>query len=433
MGLRQAVTDRDDVTVLTEPVDPRFELPAVATVASEPTVFENVAGYPDVRAVSNLVSSRDSLAKALGVGRGAVIDAMASAMETRRPVGAPVEPAFESIATDPTLDEHLPVPIFYEEHERQYLASSIVVVRDPETGVQNLSFHRMMYDGGNELVARLVERHLYDVNERTDGPLDVAIVMGVHPAVELAAATSVPPETSELSLANALLDGELAVADLDGLVVPADAEVVLRATITGERREEGPFVDLSRTWDRVREEPVVRISELYARDRPYVRVIVPGQAEHAHLMGVPQEPRIYRAVENAIPTVRDVVLTPAAGSWLHGVVQIEKRQAGDPKNAGMAALAGHPSMKRVTVVDEDVDPADERSVEWAVATRVQPDRDVTTIEHAAGSSLDPSQDYESGTLTKWIVDATIPSDRDPAAFRAVSVPGTADVDLEDYR
>ncbi|MFB6081208.1 MAG: UbiD family decarboxylase [Halanaeroarchaeum sp.] len=434
MGLRQALAVRDDVTVLPEPVAPRFELPAVATAdESSPTVFEAVAGYPDVRAVTNLVSSRDLLADALGVDTDGVIDRMADAMDHPAPVDDPVDPAFEHVASDPVLDEHVPIPTFYDEHERQYVASGIVVVRDPETGVQNLSFHRLMYDGGSELVARIVERHLYDVYERTDGPLDIAVVVGVHPAVELAAATSFSPDRSELAMANALLDGDLAVAEVDGLLVPADAELVLRAHVTEERREEGPFVDLSRTWDRVRDQPVVQVTDLYARPEPYVRVIVPGRSEHAHLMGVPQEPRIYGIVENTIPTVRNVVLTPAGGSWLHGVVQIEKRREGDPKNAGMAALAGHPSMKKVTVVDEDVDPADPHAVEWAEATRMQPDRDITTIERAKGSSLDPSQDHESGTLTKWIVDATIPSDRDPAAFRAVEVPGAADVDIEDYR
>jgi UbiD family decarboxylase len=150
-------------------------------------------------------------------------------------------------------------------------------------------------------------------------------------------------------------------------------------------------------------------------------------------MGVPQEPRIFSIVENTIPTVQSVVLTPGGCSWLHGVVQIAKRSEGDPKNAGMAALAAHPSMKKVTVVDADVDPADPDQVEWATATRMQPDRDITTIEHAKGSSLDPSQDYEEGVLTKWIVDATVPESADTADFAEVRIPGADDVDIEDYQ
>ncbi|MFB6113073.1 MAG: UbiD family decarboxylase [Halodesulfurarchaeum sp.] len=433
MGLRSVLAG-GSATVLSEPVDPRFELPALACQdESRPIVFEHVEGYPDVRAVLNVVASRDRIAAALGVETASILDQLRAAMDDPQPVGEPESPAFEHVSSEPDVADHVPLPVFYEEHERRYLASSIVIARDPDTGVHNLSFHRMMYDEGNEFVMRMVERHLHDLYTRTDGPLDVAVVVGVHPAVEIAAATSIARDESELDLANALLDGDLPVSDLGGILVPANAEMVFRARILEEQREEGPFVDLSRTWDTVREQPVVVIDDLYMRPRARIRMIVPGRREHAHLMGLPQEPRIVRIVENTVPTVKNAVLTPGGCSWLHGVVQIEKRTEGDPKNAGLAALAAHPSMKKVTVVDEDIDPTDPDAVEWATATRMQPDRDIQTIEGAKGSSLDPSQDYDRGVLTKWIVDATVPHDRDPAAFEAVEIPGAEGLDIEDYR
>ncbi|MFB6143541.1 MAG: UbiD family decarboxylase [Halorientalis sp.] len=434
MGLRSFLADCEDRTTLTEPVDSRFELPALAVQDERrPTVFEAVDGYPDVRAVANTLSSRELVGRALGVEPSAIVDEMGAAMDDTAPPERERPAAFEHVADDPAIDEHVPVPVYYDEHERRYFASAIVVARDPETGVHNCSFQRLMHDGGNRLVVRLVERHLHDIRERTDGPLDVAIVMGVHPAVEIAAATSFAPEKSELALANRLLDGEVATTEFHGIRVPSDAEVVMHATVTEELAEEGPFVDLSRTWDRTRQQPVVEVNELHLRPDPLARVLVPGRTEHAHLMGIPQEPRIYRIVENTVPTVENVVLTTGGCSWLHGVVQIDKRTEGDPKNAGMAALAGHPSMKKVTVVDEDVDPADPEAVEWATATRMQPDEDVDVVENAKGSSLDPSQDYERGTLAKWIVDATVPADRDPADFREVAVPGEDEYDLDEYR
>ena len=433
MGLRDFLRDEAQTT-LTEPVDPRFELPALAVQdESQPTIFERVEGYLDVRAVANTLGSREMIGRALGVEAKDIVDRMGSAMNDPLAVEGTAEPSFEHVASEPAIDEHVPIPVFYDEHERQYFASSVVIAEDPDTGVQNASFHRMMFDQGNRLVMRLVERHLHDIYSRTEGGLDVAIVMGVQPAVELAAATSFAPEKSELALANRLLDGDLETAEVDGIGVPADAEIVMRATITDERAEEGPFVDLSRTWDRTRQQPVVTVEDLYMRPDPYARIIVPGRTEHAHLMGIPQEPRIYRIVKNTVPTVENVVLTPGGCSWLHGVVQIEKRTEGDPKNAGMAALAGHPSMKKVTVVDSDIDPADPTAVEWATATRMQPDEDVTVIENAKGSSLDPSQDYDRGTLAKWIVDATVPGDRDRDDFAEVTVPGAEDIDLAEYQ
>ena len=434
MGLRGFLDDGADEIVLTESVDPRFELPALAVQdESSPIVFEAVEGYPDVRAVSNLVSTRSLIGRALDVDRSEIIDAVSRSLDDPLALDRTEPPAFEHVADEPTLDEHVPIPIYYDEHERQYFASTIVIAKDPETGVHNLSFHRMMYEGGNRLVMRMVERHLHDIYTRSGERLDVAIVVGVHPAVELAAATSFSPDMSELELANRLLDGELATTVIDGITVPSEAELVLLGTITDERAEEGPFVDLSRTWDRTRQQPVVEITELHARPNPLVRMIVPGRTEHAHLMGIPQEPRIYRIVENTVPTVRNVVLTTGGCSWLHGVVQIEKRTEGDPKNAGMAALAAHPSMKKVTVVDEDIDPADPDAVEWATATRMQPHRDVETVENAKGSSLDPSQDYDRGVTTKWIVDATKPHDGNVDDFREVTVPGVDEYDLSEYR
>ncbi|QGN06274.1 UbiD family decarboxylase [Halorhabdus sp. CBA1104] len=433
MGLRAFLND-EERTTLTEQVDPRFELPALAVQEeSQPTVFDDVEGYQNVRAVANTLGSREMIGRALDVEPSAIVDAMGSAMDDPLSIEETAAPSFEHVASEPTIDEHVPIPVFYDEHERQYFASSVVISEDPETGVTNCSFHRMMFEEGNRLVMRLVERHLHDIYSRTEGGLDVAVVMGVHPAVELAAATSFAPEKSELALANRLLDGDLATAAVDGIEVPADAEIVMRATITDERAEEGPFVDLSRTWDRTRSQPVVTVADLYMRPDPYARIIVPGRTEHAHLMGIPQEPRIYRIVENTVPTVQNVVLTPGGCSWLHGVVQLEKRSEGDPKNAGMAALAAHPSMKKVTVVDSDIDPADPAAVEWATATRMQPDEDITVIENAKGSSLDPSQDYDRGTLAKWIVDATVPGNRDRADFAEVTVPGAEEIDLADYQ
>ena len=433
MGLRSVLSDSRE-RVLTEPVDPRFELAALAVQdESAPLVFESVAGYPAVSAVTNVVSSRDRIATALGVESESIVDALTGATTSPEPLDEPSPASFEHVASAPNVADYVPIPTYYEEHERQYIASGIVVAKDPETGVHNLSFHRLMYDGEDEFVMRLVERHLHDIRSRTEGPLDVAVIVGVHPAVELAAATSGSPDMSELEVANALLDGGLQTEKLDGLTVPAEAELVMKGRILEENRSEGPFVDLSRTWDTVRQQPVLTIDDLYLRPDPMIRVVVPGRREHAHLMGLPQEPRIHRIVENTVPTVREVVLTPGGCSWLHGVVSIEQRTEGDAKNAGMAALAAHPSMKRVVVVDEDIDPADSDQVEWAIATRVQADEDIETVENAKGSSLDPSQDFETGTLSKWIVDATMPMDRDRADFMEATVPGAAELSLEDYQ
>jgi len=121
-------------------------------------------------------------------------------------------------------------------------------------------------------------------------------------------------------------------------------------------------------------------------------------------------------VKRVVPKVHGVRLTEGGAMWLHAVVSITKQHDGDGKNAILAALAGHPSLKHVVVVDEDIDIYDDREVEWAVATRFQADRDLVIIPNARGSSLDPSA---TRSLTaKWGIDATKPLDRKEEFERA---------------
>ncbi len=433
MSLREFIGDTEEKNVLSKAVSPDYELPAlISKDETKPVVFEEVSGYPDCRVVSNLVSSRHMLAEALDTSKENIIDRISSSLDNQTECGIG-EPMFEKIADKPDIKEHMPVPVFYKKKKRRYFASAMLVAEDPETEIQNVSFHRLMLQDKNRMVMRLVKRHLYDIYNKTEGDLKVAIIMGVHPAVEVAAATSYSPEMDEFELANSYMNGSLELAEVNGLKVPRDSEVVMFARIKKEEDEEGPFVDLSDTWDRIRKQPVVVVDELWMRKDPYIRILLPGKGEHKNLMGVPQEPRIYKIVKNTVPAVKNVVLTQGGCSWLHGVVQIEKRNEGDPKNAGMAALAAHPSMKKVTIVDEDIDPSDSVEVEWATATRMQPDKDILFIERAKGSSLDPSQDYENKLTTKWIVDATVPFDnKDPNEFKKARLPGK-DLNLDDYR
>jgi UbiD family decarboxylase len=175
-------------------------------------------------------------------------------------------------------------------------------------------------------------------------------------------------------------------------------------------------VDITGTVDGVREQPVVEIDRVYHMPEPIFHAILPGGYEHYMMMGLPKEPLIHRAVGAVVPQVRAVRLTEGGCCWLHAVVSIKQQKEGDAKNAMMAAFAGHASLKRVVVVDEDVDPFDDHAVEWALATRFQADRDTMVVQGARGSSLDPSAD---GTTAKLGLDATIPPETDRTRFQMV--------------
>ena len=122
-------------------------------------------------------------------------------------------------------------------------------------------------------------------------------------------------------------------------------------------------------------------------------------------MGLPREPVIFKTVRQVVPRVHGVRLTEGGCCWLHGVVSITKNKEGDAMNAAMAAFTGHPSMKKVIIVDQDIDIYSDQEVEWAEATRFQAKDRLLIVNNAAGSSLDPSTD---GTTSKVAIDATKP-------------------------
>ena len=183
-----------------------------------------------------------------------------------------------------------------------------------------------------------------------------------------------------------------------------------------ETADEGPFVDITGTYDPVRVQPVIRLTGMAVKQDPIYHGILPGGAEHKVLMGAPYEPKIYRAVAG-VTTVRNVHLTPGGCGYLHAVVQVKKATNGDGKNACMAAFAAHTSLKHVVVVDEDIDPGDPAEVEYAIATRVRGDTDLLVVTGARGSSLDPSR-MADGTNVKIGVDATMALGREAEFVRA---------------
>ena len=222
----------------------------------------------------------------------------------------------------------------------------------------------------------------------------------------LAAATSVELGKNEMEIANSLMP--LRTVRLpSGIIVPADAEFVFEARITKEMHDEGPFVDLTETYDVVRSQRVVQFTRIHHRKDPIWHVLLPGCLEHKLLMGMPREPTIFNEVNKVAPCT-GVNITPGGCSWLHAVVGIKKKHAEDGKKAIEAAFAGHKSLKHVVVVDEDIDIYDPSSVEWAIATRLQADKGVHILSGQKGSSLDPSADPNTYATSKMGIDATKP-------------------------
>ena len=372
----------------------------------ETVVFNNVKGY-DIPIISGICNTRDKIAKSINCEVSEITQKIIEASDNPIKVDKYTDLSmYES--SDADLGK-IPVLTHYKRDAGAYITAGVVFAKDPKTGIQNASIHRMLVLDSKRLVIRIVPRNLYTYFQNAQElgeDLEIAIAIGMDPAILLASTTSIPIDANEMEVANAFKNGELTLVKVGDLEVP-EADIILQGKISvTETTEEGPFVDLTDTYDVIREQPIINLSKMHIKkENPYYHGITPAGFEHKLLQGLPQEPRIFKAVKNAVPTVQNVVLTEGGCCWLHAAISIKKQTEGDGKNAIMAALSAHPSLKHAVVVDTDVDVFDPQDIEYAIATRVKGDRDIMIIPNVRGSSLDPVAKAD-GTTTKIGVDAT---------------------------
>lgn len=423
MNLKQfidLIESKQKLVKIDKPVDAVFELATVIKKLNGQTaLFQNVKGF-DMPVVSNVCSTRDLVCLGLGIQKSDLIKRLTSAADN------PEEPSIVSASEyrPRTCDLYrIPILTHFREDGGPYIASGIAVARDPEYGI-NTSFHRALVKGKDELVLRVVERHLHAFRKR--GLREFAFCIGNSIPVLIASAMSVELGKSELAIANAL--SETRLVEIEGHTVP-QSELIMLCEFTDELADEGPFLDLTETFDIVRKQPVVRVRKIYAREDSIYHALLPGDLEHKVLMGMPREPTIFREVSKVCECL-DVRITPGGCCWLHGAVKIRKQNAHDAKKAIEAAFRGHASMKHVFVVDHDIDIEDAAQLEWAMATRFQGDRDIVIMSHQKGSSLDPSSDLTTKETTKVGFDLTIPDPDRASQFQRAQLP--VQVELDDY-
>jgi UbiD family decarboxylase len=421
MGFRTFIEQlqrNGQLTKITKPVSTEYELAGIINALDEkPVYFEKVTESP-YPVVAGLVSSKDLIARSLGIQKDGLLPKLLSAIEHPEPPQMVSEGECQEVVESTVDLTRLPIMRYTDKDGGRYVASAVAVIKDPQLG-RNMSFHRLMLRDKNHFLARIVEDRGTDTAlKKTGGELDVAFCIGNSNAVLLSAATSLPKGVDELGMANALEKTDLVKCKTVDLEVPKDCEFVLEGRITEEKASEGPFLDLTGIVDRVRQQPIIEIKCVTHRKNPIYQTILAGKNEHKFLMGMPKEPTIYNEV-NKVCQCRDVYITPGGCSWLHAVVQIKKQNADDGKKAIAAAFEGHKSLKHVVVVDEDINIYDPNDVEWAIATRFQADKNAVILPNQPGSSLDPSGDLTEGkkaTTCKMGLDATVPFGKTDKSF-----------------
>jgi UbiD family decarboxylase len=392
-----------------------------------PILFQELCDHPGWRALSGMCAQREHFAAALGCTVPELINRMTAALaHPRTPPVVDHGPCQAVVA--PADLSRLPIPRYHPDDGGPYITAGVSIIKDPDFG-RNMSFHRLMRLDERRFSARIVEgRGTHTALTKAQQDIPVAIAVGAPIQVLLAAAMSPAKTVDELSIAHALAPTPLARCQTVPLEVPAEAELILEGRITGSSADEGPFPDLTGTMDHVREQPIIEIQHITHRRDPVFHALLPSGMEHKNLMGMPREPTIFAAV-NDVCRCTGAYITPGGMSWLHAVVQIDKRDEEDGMLAIHAAYRGHTSLKHVVVVDADVDIYDAADVEWAIATRFQAERGLVVLTDQPGSSLDPSGRQTPGQKSrtaKMGLDATAPlgearGDYQRVAYRAVDL------------
>lgn len=423
-------------------LDTRYEVAAIVTKLEKTRnlpllFFENVKDRAMPVAV-NCYATRGRVARGIGVPKEELNKRVIHAYENPIPpaevTSAPVQ---EVVLKRDDVDlGRLPAMVYHKTDAAPYITGGILLAKDPDTGVYNLSYNRLMVKGKDRLgIFMNVGKHLnaiYSKMEERGRLLEVAVSIGNHPAWAIGALAIGPYEEEELGIIGGLKGSPLEMVRCKTieLMVPARAEIVLECEIEPfTREEEGPFGEFTGYSIHSGQNPVLSVKAITHRHDPIYQDICGGQhREHLIMATIPMEANYLRAVKAAVPEVEAVRM--AAPFTL--VISMKKRYEGQARTALLAAFSTDLYLKHAIVVDHDIDIANLQQVFWAMATRVQADRDVFIIARARGSSLDPSAE-PIGVVDKMGIDATAKPNLDRFA-RISQVPQEVmeRIRLEDY-
>jgi 2,5-furandicarboxylate decarboxylase 1 len=416
---------------LSKPFDPKYE---ISTVISElakrraPAVlFRKAKGF-EISVIGNLFGTVRRLALALGLEEDRLLEDVIPRLEHRiTPVLISENPSEEVLVPMGKLDllKVLPALTHYSKDSGPYITSGISSARDPETGVTGRGLHRMEVRGKNTLGISLLNPPLADIYamHRKEGTkMEIATVIGVPPAVFVASIFKVPAGTDKLSVAGGLKGEpvETTMAETVDLDIPAHGEIVIEGYIDPrDKEEDGTLGESSGYYMAFGKSPTIHVTGFKYRKGALYHAVVPWAREVDSLLYLVHGLDFIPKMRKEIPSLRQIHLKPMTfGS--HVVMSMDTDHKGEIRRALTLALS-FVMVKKVVVVDVDVDPQDDQEVEWALATRFQADRDLIVIPELRGQPIDPSSKWtgEGFLTTKMGLDATRPKKE---GFEKVDVP-----------
>jgi 2,5-furandicarboxylate decarboxylase 1 len=443
-----------------KPVHPTRNMSAVEwktySELGKASLFTNIEGHPGWSACSQIIADRRKWAIGLGLKEDSLLQEISQRLKHPIPptavdrACAPVKEV-RLMGADADLND-LPSAVVSARDSGRYIPSGITFVKDPDTGVGNMSLHRQQIMGRDKTGFVMLPRHaraVYDKYSQRGEPTPVAIVIGVHPAIWLCAGYTTGPGIDELGLAGGLLGQSIRTVKCEtvDIDVPAEAEIVLEGELVpGNHLEpEGPFGEVTGTYPDPGQAHVFRLKAITRRrDAIYYALhcgFPPTDTQSTTGLGIEIATIEHlRAVDGGLDLLDVRVLTVSGLMTI--VIKLRPRVEGQAKIALMAALTGpYQQPKMAIAVDDDIDASDLRQIMWSMATRVRADRDVIMLPNVKVWGLDNASPVIPGVEafqrvgTKWLIDATKPAvtlPKERARFDKAMPPNFGDIDLKDF-
>jgi 2,5-furandicarboxylate decarboxylase 1 len=417
----ESLVGSDELRLVDEPVD----LADVAEVfeGSHEAVWLRQVGAERTELVGGVAGSRGRLAAAFGVAPGDLLGEVIRRLRNQpRIVEIPSTdaPVHQVVLTGADADlTGLPVHLQHGLDGAPYISASMDYVVDPKTGWTNAGIRRLMLRGpresGIDLVSPSDLQALYKASAARGEPLPISFVVGAHPIDHVAGTMRLPVD--ELGLVAALRDAPLPVVKCvtNDIRVPADAEWVLEGYLDqgGYVESEGPYGEFLGYYGAVKRNPVFHLTAITHRTDALFQTATIGGRGMAHtdsaaLCGLRTEVMVWRALENAVREPVAVCATASSGGMFNVRIALRQRVPGEAHNAIAAAFGSLANIKNVFVVDPDIDVFSDAQMDWALATRFQPDRDLVVHTGLRTLPLDPSLPAGVRTGSKAGFDLTWP-------------------------
>lgn len=423
--------EHDLVDIVNEPVNRNFDMAAILSLCEQgPAIrFEHVEGS-ELGAVGNVVNTRERIALALGIPPAqigtALLDSIARPIATRLRASGPCQEVVEQADL-----MSLPIPHFFEQETGPYITGGVILATDVVTGERNMSFARLkILDGKRAMLGVSPNHHLGKMSRRAAAAgldLPIAVAIGTHPAIMLAACLYLAFGDDELECAGRLLGQPVDVvrAITSEILVPADAELILEGVVAPtEIVPEGLVSEFHGRYHDYGPGLVVAFDRVTRRRDALFQVILPGlHQEHLLLGAVPIAAGLCAQLQRIAANVTDVAVPDTGAGRTTAVVAVDHILPGQARQLMMACFSAVSLIKQVVIVDDEIDPWNVDAVEWARVFNARPERDFLIVPGTRTDRSDPlAQNF---TIGKLGVDATQKSGERAEGWAFARVPVAA--------